>query len=182
MNGRKETDPNMIANGYNNYFANIGPTLASKICTNDVSHRDFILQGINASLFLEPTNDTEIKLIIGQLKEGAYGRDRIMPKHIKCVSESIAYPLTRMANLSFEQGVFPEELKLAIITPIYKAKDPVFFNNYRPISVLSLFSKISKSALCIIDCWDWSIDIISLTNTNLGFETGTQHLWPWSCY
>ena len=142
MNDRKETDPNMIANGFNNYFANIGPTLASKICTDNVSHRDFILQGINASLFLEPTNDTEIKLIIGQLKEGASGRDGIMPKHIKCVSESIAYPLTRMANLSFEQGVFPEELKLAIITPIYKAKDPMFFNNHRPISLLSVFSKI----------------------------------------
>ena len=58
MNDRKETDPNMIANSFNNYFANIGPTLASKICTDNVSHCDFILQGINASLFLEPTNDT----------------------------------------------------------------------------------------------------------------------------
>ena len=103
MNDSKETDPNMIANGFNNYFANIGPTLASKICTDNVSHRDFILQGINASLFLEPTNYTEIKLIIGQLKEWASGRDGIMPKHIKCVSESIAYPLTRMANLVFQQ-------------------------------------------------------------------------------
>ena len=65
-----------------------------------------------------------------------------MPKHIKCVPESIAYPLTRMANLSFKQSVFPEEHKLAIITPIYKAKDPMFFNNYRPISLLSVFSKI----------------------------------------
>ena len=132
----------MIANCFNNYFADIGPTLASKICTDNVSRRDFILQGINASLVLEPKNHTEIKLIIGQLKEGASGRDGIMPRHIECVSESIAYPLTRMANLSFEQGVFPAELKLANITPIYKAKDPMFFNNYRPISLLSVFSKI----------------------------------------
>ena len=126
MNNMKETDPNMTENGFNSYFANIGPLLATKICTDNVSHRDLILQGINASRFLEATNHTEIKLIIGQLKEGASGRDGIMPKHIKCVSESIAYPLTRMANLSFEQGVFPEELKLAIITPIHKAKDPIF--------------------------------------------------------
>ena len=47
-----------------------------------------------------------------------------------------------MANLSFQQGVFPEELKLAIVTPIYKAKGPMFFNNYRPISLLAVFSKI----------------------------------------
>ena len=47
-----------------------------------------------------------------------------------------------MVNLSFEQGVCPDELKIAVITPLYKAKDPMFFNNYRPISLLSVFSKI----------------------------------------
>ena len=47
-----------------------------------------------------------------------------------------------MVNLSFEQGVFLDELKIAVITPLYKAKDPMFFNNYRPISLLSVFSKI----------------------------------------
>ena len=88
---------------------------------------------MNASLFLEPTNITEIKLIIHELKEGASGRDGILPKHIKSVSDSIAYPLARVSNLSFEQGVFPEELKYALVTPIYKANDPMFFNNYRPI-------------------------------------------------
>ena len=142
INNKTETDPMMIAKGFNNYFANIGPTLASKINNDNVSHRDFISSDMNASLFLEPTNVTEIKLIIHELKEGASGRDGILPKHIKSVSDSIAYPLARVSNLSFEQGVFPEELKYALVTPIYKANDPMFFNNYRPISLLSVFSKI----------------------------------------
>ena len=54
----------------------------------------------------------------------------------------IAYPLTRIANLSFEEGVFPEEMKCANVIPLYKAQDPMLFNNYRPISLLSVFSKI----------------------------------------
>ena len=62
---------------------------------------------MNASLFLEPTSVTEITLIIHELKEGASGRDGILFKHIKSVSDSIAYPLPRVSNLSFEQGVFP---------------------------------------------------------------------------
>ena len=132
----------MIAKGFNNYFANIGPTLASKINNDNVSHHDFISSDMNASLFLEPTNVTEIKLIIHELKEGASGRDGILPKHIKSVSDSKAYPLARVSNLSFEQGVFPEELKYALVTRIYKANDPMFFNNYRPISLLSVSSKI----------------------------------------
>ena len=35
-----------------------------------------------------------------------------------------------MVKSSFEQGVFPDELKIAVTTPLYKAKDPMFFNNY----------------------------------------------------
>ena len=90
---------------------------------------------------LEPTNETEIKLIIRELKEGASGRDWILLKCVKCVFVFIA-EFTRIANLSLEQGVFPEELKFAVVTSIYKAKDPMSFNNYRPISLLSVFSKI----------------------------------------
>ena len=43
---------------------------------------------------------------------------------------------------SFEQGVYPSELEFAVITPLHKAKGPMFFNNYHPVSLLSVFSKI----------------------------------------
>ena len=137
INGKTETDPMVIAKGCNNYFANIDPTFAYKINKDNVSHLDFISSDMNASLFLEPTNDTEIKLIIRELKEGASGRDGILPKPTKSVSDSIAYQLARVSNLSFEQGVFPEELKYALVTPICQANDPMFFNNYRPIAIAS---------------------------------------------
>ena len=136
------TDPKSIADGFNNYFVNIGPTLASKIPENNLSHRQFLPDSIEPSLFLKPTNESEIKNVISCLKEGAPGRDGISSRNIKLIKESISVPLTNLVNLTFEQGVFPSELKLAIVTPLYKAKDPVFFNNYRPISLLSVFSKI----------------------------------------
>ena len=68
-----------------------------------------------------PTNTNEIKAVIGYLKDGAPGREWILPKHLKCTSESIAYPLSKIANLSFEQGVFPTKLKTVIVSPLYKA-------------------------------------------------------------
>ena len=140
-NTRVITDPKAISDGFNNYFVNIGPSL-SKIPNNNISHRRFLPENLNFSLFLEPTDETEIKNIINKLKEGAPGRDGISSKNIKLIKDSISYPLANMVNLSFEQGVFPDELKIAVITPLYKAKDPMFFNNYRPISLLSVFSKI----------------------------------------
>ena len=129
------TDPKSIADGFNNYFVNIGPTLASKIPENNLSHGQFLPDSIEPSLFLKPTTELEIKNVISCLKEGAPGRDGISSRNIKLIKESISVPLTNLVN-------FPSELKLAIITPLYNAKDPMFFNNYRPISFLSVFSKI----------------------------------------
>ena len=142
LNDQVTMDPNVISNGFNNFFVNVGPILASKIITDGISHRSFLTESLQTSFFLEPTTTNEIKAVISKLKDGAPGRDGILPKHLKCISESIAYPLSELANISFEKGVFPTELKIAIVSPLYKAKDPMFFNNYRPISLLSVFSKI----------------------------------------
>ena len=50
-------------------------------------------------------------------------------------------PLTYIINLSISQGHFPDELKLAKVIPIYKSGEKQMIENYRPISVLSFFSK-----------------------------------------
>ena len=41
-------------------------------------------------------------------------------------------------------GIFPDQLKIARVTPIHKAGDTKCLTNYRPISVLLVFSKISE--------------------------------------
>ena len=142
LNNTKVTNPNEIVNGFNDYFVNIGPTLASKIKSEGLSHRSFLHNDLYESFFLDPTNEVEIMNIMSHLKEGAPGRDEIVARNLKCISDSIAYPLAWVVNLSFQQGVFPSELKTAVITPLYKAKDPMMFNNYRPISLISVFAKI----------------------------------------
>ena len=51
-------------------------------------------------------------------------------------------PLKHICNLSFTTGVFPSELKIANVVPIYKSGDDMIFSNYRPVSVLPIFSKL----------------------------------------
>ena len=59
----------------------------------------------------------------------------------KCFSE-LCEPLKYVFNLSIETGVFPDKLKIARVSPVYKAGDIGDLTNYRPISVLPCFSKI----------------------------------------
>ena len=65
-------------------------------------------------------------------------------------------PLTYLINRSFTEGVFPEELKLARVVPILKAGDPSQIANYRPISVLTFFSKVFEKIMynCILKFMD----------------------------
>ena len=50
--------------------------------------------------------------------------------------------ITNSINLSIEKGCFPEELKLAEVSPIFKKKDDLDKENYRPVSVLPHVSKV----------------------------------------
>ena len=54
----------------------------------------------------------------------------------------IIHPLRYVCELSLSQGCFPHELKVSKIIPLYKSGDKTLFNNYRPISLLPLFSKV----------------------------------------
>ena len=140
-NGSILNDKKSIANAFNAYFVNIGQTLASKISDLGINYRKFMPQQNNMSFLLSPVDDLEVKNIIAQLKDGATGKDGIKSKGLKCISDHVATPLTRLTNLSFSQGVFPNEVKVALVSPLYKTKDPMIFSNYTPISLLPIFKK-----------------------------------------
>ena len=55
--------------------------------------------------------------------------------------------LSRIFNLCFETGIFPNLCKIAKVIPVHKKDDPSFCVNYRPISLLSFFSKISEKLI-----------------------------------
>ena len=59
----------------------------------------------------------------------------------------ISAPLANIINLSLQKGIFPDKLKIAKVIPSYKGDDPSHFTNYRPISLLSNFSKVFEKVL-----------------------------------
>ena len=95
------------------------------------------------SLFMSPVTETEICNIVKLFKNNkAPGLDEFSPRIIKTVIDSICKPLCHIFNLSLSTGNFPDNMKVARVTPIFKSGDKEQVSNYRPISVLSTFSKI----------------------------------------
>ena len=93
-------------------------------------------------MLLSPVIEEETVNIIKSLKDSSSGWDEISARVVKSTHISFIKPLTHIMNISFITGVFPTELKIARVIPIFKSGDSSIFSNYRPVSVLPLFSKI----------------------------------------
>ena len=68
--------------------------------------------------------------------------DEISFDVIKSCFGSLSKPLLHIFRLSLEEGILPDDLRIAKVTPIFKGDDENDFGNYRPISSSSCFSKI----------------------------------------
>ena len=89
----------------------------------------------------------ELDDILKTLRKCAPGYDEInidiLNLCLPCIKHSFLYIL----NLSLLHGVFPDELKIANVLPLFKSDDPMKFNNYRPVSLFSILSKIFEKAM-----------------------------------
>ena len=73
------------------------------------------------------------------------GHDKSNLYVIRTCFNKLCEPLQYLCNVSFEKCILPDHLKIAKVTPVFKAVDNAELSNYRPISVLPCFSKILES-------------------------------------
>ena len=82
------------------------------------------------------------KILKSLCSKNSYGYDGISYKILKLCASFIISPLTYMCNAVLSTGVFLDRLKYALVKPIYKKGNKQEMSNYRPISLLTSFSKI----------------------------------------
>ena len=80
-------------------------------------------------------------------------------------------PVLHLFNLSIVKGIFPDDLKIAYVTPVFKGGDEKDLGNYRPISVLPCFSKILERIMYNRLCNHLMKNII-LYSKQFGFQKG----------
>lgn len=133
-------EPTIVCNHFVNYFSSVSnhETNNAKPITN--LHA---LDNNPYSFYFEPATELEVTDIIKNLKNSnVSGDDNVSNNLIKKCMQYIIKPLTELLNCSLAEGIFPEKLKIAKIKPLYKGGCTELTENYRPISLLSSFSKL----------------------------------------
>ena len=99
----------------------------------------------------------------------ASGMDGISAHMLKATAHSIAPGITQLFNISIRLGRIPDLWKDARVTPIPKGGDSTDPRNYRPISLLSILSKLLEhhmyavitshlNSSCPLSHYSWKID------------------------
>ena len=95
------------------------------------------------NFFFTPVSLADLRSTIGDIRnKSSSGTDGLTLRMFSNLPECTLHHLTTLINLSFQNGVFPNCLKTAIIVPLHKGGDRSQASNYRPIALLSTLSKI----------------------------------------
>ena len=148
-NNKTTTSSIEISNILNKYFSNIGKNLAS-LCNNSLNTNftKFIKNSVSSSIYLEPPQIDEIfKIILSLNPKKSCGYDDISNKFIRAAASELSPILTEFFTFFLNEGLFPSSLKIAKVIPVFKGGDNKLASNYRPISLLSSFSKILEKII-----------------------------------
>lgn len=146
IEGTTCTNLKQMANAFNQHFINIcntciEPPRESSFATylTDRTKSEFQFHLID--------NDTTLRFLNKMKISNSCGHDGISNNIIRIIKHEISECLTLIINQSITTGIFPDTFKLAKVIPVYKKNSKLEINNYRPISVLPVLSKIFESVM-----------------------------------
>ena len=143
-------DKATVAEAFNHFFVTVASTLVNKLPTglgrygmdfvNDFYRKKNVKQN---SFDLSQVSEEKVqKLLLKINASKSTGLDNLPAKFLKEAAPIIGKPLTHIINLSIESGEVPCDMKSARVVPIYKKNSKTEAGNYRPVSILSVVSKI----------------------------------------
>ena len=157
-NDKVTSDSKKISNIFNEHYATLGAKVQQKIPTQEGDYRFYLdkrdkngkrfINPDGCTFYLSPTGPVEVEKIINDLNVkksiGPFGVPVFLLKKFKTF---FSFWLSELVNLSFETGLFPDVLKIAKVNPLHKKESKLDHRNYRPISLLSVVSKIFEKLI-----------------------------------
>ena len=145
-------DRRQISNGFNKFFASVAKKLNAKTRSSTLNHnnrddnfKSYLKNRVKNSIYMSPTSANEIEELVKNFQNDKASDIPILV--LKKCTKYISYHIAGFLNKFMEDGCFPSILKTGKITPIYKKDDPQKLNNYRPVTVIPIFSKIYEKVI-----------------------------------
>ena len=139
-------DSTEMANEFNNFFVNVASKL--KDCVINTDHdklREFCQAKLPAEtkFTIPPIQKEKVSKFLSYIDiSKATGTDLIGPRLLKLAAPFITDEITFICNHSINSSVFPAKWKEAKVAPLHKNGPNEEINNYRPISILPVLSKV----------------------------------------
>ena len=151
IEGETVTHFHKLANIFNDYFVNATYTIQCENFDNTSTAFDNLKLTCPKSfprIHWTLVTANEIKNIIKSLKlKNSHGYDEIPPRILRRSLSYVISPLIYLCNKAMSSGIFPTWLKFSQVVPIFKKGDKDKLTNYRPISLLTSFSKIFEKVI-----------------------------------
>jgi Notch-like protein len=150
--GHKKKNPQILADTFNDYFSKVVDESIYNISKQDLnqtkqlSYLVYLVKEFQQpfpSIKFKPVTEKEIYLINRSLKwRNSCGYDEVPSKMVKLTMQFISSLLIHICNRMLVTGTFPTRLKFSQILPVFKKGNRVEISAYRPVSLLTSFSKI----------------------------------------
>lgn len=136
------SDDSELCEAFGDYFSAAAASASLNGPCNE-SCLDKYLSWNSSSFFITPVTPNDIMLCVKTLNSSSTPDENNLSSFlIKCCIDYLCDPLCHTINLSFTHGIFPSKLKSSVILPLFKKGNADALENYRPISILPIFSKI----------------------------------------
>ena len=149
---KQATDNKGIANLLNDYYIEMADELMQKKGNIFIEKYDDIISienQVQNRLIFKNTNKTEIMSIIEKMKINKKTNDKYTVKLLKEISDIISDELVYIINKSMKEGKIPLSYKESMIIPIYKKGNKEKPENYRPITIIPICSKVMEKVIFI---------------------------------
>ena len=149
INGEDCSDRQVIADNFNDFFSTIGESNEKNIRKHNGSHfQDYLTNHTDCHFAFHLINNNDTIRIIKKIKlSKSKGHDGVSTELLKLINNDISNCITLIINQSLTSCIYPDSLKVAKVTPIYKKDNNKIISNYRPISVLPVISKVFENVI-----------------------------------
>ncbi|KAG7302273.1 hypothetical protein JYU34_013767 [Plutella xylostella] len=117
-------------------------------CNVNFLDRNSYVDTCNVSFRFQPITASCVEKIIDKMSiNKSPGSDKIRIQDLKLIKCKISPVIAHFINVSVKKGIYPDQLKLSLIRPIFKQGSHTDYSNYRPIAILSVINKITEKAI-----------------------------------